>query len=153
MWCGVCGALAAAVVYVCVAGGVSESSMKYILYFQEQGANVPQWFLDRFEETGTDAAYVIAYDVSNPFYLRGDWDGDGRADLAVRVRHRESGATSIAFARRAASSIDMPPGETGPTSSSGACMNATYRSGAVSAASRLSCMPRPSTSRSRRPRA
>ena len=77
--------------------------MNYRLYFQGQGANVPRWF----EATGRGDADSIAYDVSNPFCLRGDWEGDGRADLAAPVRHRESRATRIAFARRAVSTVDM----------------------------------------------
>lgn len=106
--CGaVCCCLVAALAYVTAAADVSEDTRRYILYFQEQGANVPPWFLERLATAGMSDVYNIAYDVSNPFYLRGDWDGDGQADLAVRVRHRASGDTRIAFARRAAASIDM----------------------------------------------
>ena len=41
-------------------------------------------------------AYEISFHV-NPFYLRGDFNGDGMPDHAVLVRHRVSGKVGIAI--------------------------------------------------------
>jgi hypothetical protein len=52
------------------------------------------------------AAASAANDVEisgalNPFYQRGDFDGDGRADLAILVRARASGKIGILMLQRA----------------------------------------------------
>ncbi len=43
----------------------------------------------------------------NPFYLRGDFDGDGHTDLAVLVTDVRSGKHGIAVARRATEALTI----------------------------------------------
>ena len=41
----------------------------------------------------------------NPFYLRGDFDGDGKADTALLVRHKGSGKSGIAIVHGGATPV------------------------------------------------
>ena len=41
--------------------------------------------------------YIISSNKQNPYYLRGDFDGDGKTDVAVRVINRETSAEAIIF--------------------------------------------------------
>jgi hypothetical protein len=46
------------------------------------------------------ASRVELFAAVNPFYQRGDFDGDGRADLAILVRDRASGKIGILVLHR-----------------------------------------------------
>jgi hypothetical protein len=41
----------------------------------------------------------------NPYYLRGDFDGDGRPDTALLVKHKASGKTGIAIVHGGATPV------------------------------------------------
>ncbi|MGE5230171.1 MAG: hypothetical protein ACM3NS_00420 [Deltaproteobacteria bacterium] len=43
----------------------------------------------------------------NPFFQRGDFDGDGRPDLAFLVRQKATGKIGIAFVHRATLSVHV----------------------------------------------
>jgi hypothetical protein len=63
---------------------------------QAQTGNIPQpiWKAMR------DGLFAEKYDVSfhlSPFYLRGDFDGDGKIDVAVLVKQRATGKLGIAI--------------------------------------------------------
>jgi hypothetical protein len=41
----------------------------------------------------------------NPWYLRGDFDGDGKADTALLIKHKASGKTGIAIVHAGATPL------------------------------------------------
>jgi hypothetical protein len=58
--------------------------------------NVPE---DVLETVGT-GPFAETYAIDgrmNPFYLRGDFDGDGKADYAIWIKVKAGGATGIAI--------------------------------------------------------
>jgi hypothetical protein len=60
---------------------------------------LPPWAAERW----TSAAGQLQVDISgriNPFFQRGDFDGDGRADLAVLVQHKANRKLGILILRR-----------------------------------------------------
>ena len=66
---------------------------------------VPQWasnVLDRQFWTQYDW-----YDFVNPFFQRGDFDGDGQADIALLVRQKATGRVGILFVHRAAHAVQI----------------------------------------------
>ena len=56
--------------------------------------NIPQWAARRFEDQKVSQRYEIVLEV-NPFMQRGDFDGDGQPDIAMLVRHRQTGTRGI----------------------------------------------------------
>ena len=68
--------------------------------------NLPQGVLKRFESEG----FLKRYDLSdkvNPFYLRGDFDGDGIPDYAILVISRSTKQIGIAIVRSGAKKIEV----------------------------------------------
>ncbi len=64
-----------------------------------RGWNVPRWAL---EVLGAQfQAQYDWYDRVNPFYQRGDFDGDGQTDVALLIRHKVTRKVGIAFVHRA----------------------------------------------------
>ena len=61
--------------------------------------NVPRWALEALG--GQFRAQYEWYDLVNPFYQRGDFDGDRQVDLALIIRHRPTGKVGIAVVHRA----------------------------------------------------
>ena len=61
-----------------------------------QRQNVPVWVVQLFSAKKLDAQYEFAFSV-NPFYLRGDFNGDRKSDIAVLVRNKQSGKIGIAI--------------------------------------------------------
>ncbi len=60
---------------------------------------LPPWAAERF----TSAAGQLQVEASgriNPFFQRGDFDGDGRPDLAVLVQHKTNRKLGILILRR-----------------------------------------------------
>jgi len=60
----------------------------------------------RAEQEGywSEDRYEIARD-QNPYYLRGDFDGDGRADVAVRVRDKSTSNRAIFIVHSSADTV------------------------------------------------
>jgi hypothetical protein len=54
-------------------------------------ASCPSILVKRFMDSGVCANYSIGFDAINPFFLQGDFDGDGLADYIVRVVQRKHG--------------------------------------------------------------
>lgn len=50
------------------------------------------------------AGYEILFNL-NPFYLRGDFNGDGKADLALRIKEKTSGKIGIAVLHAGAKNV------------------------------------------------
>jgi hypothetical protein len=61
-----------------------------------QRANVPVWAERLFREQKFRSRYIISYHL-NPFYLRGDFNGDGPNDVALLFRALESRRVGIAI--------------------------------------------------------
>jgi hypothetical protein len=61
-----------------------------------QRQNVPAWAVQLFSAKNLDAQYALAFTV-NPFYLRGDFTGDGKPDIAILVKNKQSGKVGIAI--------------------------------------------------------
>lgn len=47
--------------------------------------HIPTWVQSRFHQTGLIQTYDYAFKL-NPFYLRGDFNGDDKPDIAILVR-------------------------------------------------------------------
>ena len=61
-----------------------------------QHQNVPGWIIGLFSAKKQHAQYEIVFTL-NPFYLRGDFNGDGKPDIAILVRNKQSGKIGIAL--------------------------------------------------------
>lgn len=59
-------------------------------------ANIPSLLHRVFREQQLEADYDFSFRI-NPCYLRGDFNGDGRLDLAVLIRQRSSDKGGIAI--------------------------------------------------------
>jgi len=62
------------------------------------------------ERAITNGSLVKNYDVSfhmNPFYLRGDFNGDGKIDVAVLVKQRSTGKVGIAIINGASDKVTI----------------------------------------------
>lgn len=75
------------------AGIVAPAAAADALSFAEE-ASLPRWVRDALRAS---AQHALPCSCLNPFYQRGDFDGDGRPDYAVLVRHPSSGKRGIAF--------------------------------------------------------
>lgn len=58
--------------------------------------NTPEWVLTLVEKKQFDKKYRLSHHL-NPYYLRGDFNGDGRADIAVLVERLADGKQGIAI--------------------------------------------------------
>jgi len=58
--------------------------------------NVPNEILEQVEKGPLANSYVIDGSI-NPFYLRGDFDGDNRPDFAFRVKSKAGSTSGIAI--------------------------------------------------------
>jgi len=68
--------------------------------------NLPQSVLERFESEKFLKSYDLCGDL-NPFYLRGDFDGDGIPDYAILVTNRSTKQVGIAIVRSGAKKIEL----------------------------------------------
>lgn len=68
--------------------------------------NLPHPLRDAFETQHTLAQYDIA-DAINPFYLRGDFDGDGIPDYALFVVNKKTKKRGIAILRSTAKAVEI----------------------------------------------
>jgi hypothetical protein len=59
-----------------------------------QRENIPPWALELFSAKKLDEQYEFAF-VLNPSYLPGDFNGDGKIDVAVLVKQRSTGKLGI----------------------------------------------------------
>ncbi len=67
-------------------------------------ASLPYQVVERFRASEFNAGYAIGYRAVNPFYLAGDFDGDGQMDYALRLvskSNRAKEADAIFFAKGA----------------------------------------------------
>ena len=73
------------------------------LSFAEE-QSLPTWLREALAASRKD---VVPCSCVNPFHQRGDFDGDGRADYAVLVRHARTGKRGIAFVHRAGGTVHV----------------------------------------------
>ncbi len=60
-----------------------------------QNENIPVWVRNAFAEGGFDRYFEFSFHL-NPCYLRGDFNGDGDADVALLIRSISDSSTGIA---------------------------------------------------------
>jgi len=54
-----------------------------------QESSIPEWVAPVFKQSGLSNRYVFSSRL-NPFYQRGDFDGDGKLDIAIWIRELKS---------------------------------------------------------------
>jgi hypothetical protein len=69
-----------------------------------QSQNLPESVTRLFKAKGLDKLYAFSYHL-NPFYLRGDFNGDGKADIAILVRQIKAGKIGIAICHLATNEV------------------------------------------------
>ena len=68
--------------------------------------SLPEVVLQRFEEANLLDTYQLS-DKINPFYLRGDFDGDGVPDYAILVEQKKTHKIGIAIVRSKAAAVEV----------------------------------------------
>jgi hypothetical protein len=63
---------------------------------EDQHPSVPPAVTEAFKARRLDGRYQVSFHLS-PFYLEGDFNGDGKRDTAVLVRERKTGKIGIAI--------------------------------------------------------
>jgi hypothetical protein len=79
--------------------GVAAACLLAVLAFRPAAAaELPAWAAPAFASPDFAAHYALS-DRLDPALLEGDFDGDGRSDVAVLVTRRAGGASGIAILR------------------------------------------------------
>ena len=81
---------------------VAASAADRLSFPEEQ--SLPAWPREAIAASARD---VVPCSCLNPFYQRGDFDGDGRPDYAVLVRHARTGKRGIAFVHRGSGAVHV----------------------------------------------
>ena len=58
--------------------------------------NIPKWVRTEFSSQGLDLQYEITYQLYPP-YLKGDFNGDKKKDIAILVQEKSSGKFGVAL--------------------------------------------------------
>ena len=66
--------------------------------------NVPQSVIELFKSNKLDQQYDFSFKL-NPFYLRGDFDGDSKPDIAILVSQKTTNKIGIAICHSASGRI------------------------------------------------
>ena len=93
----------------CVAVALSSASalaMAQSLPLEDQ---LPAWALRPWAGAAA-ASHLEISGAVNPFYQRGDFDGDGKADLAILVRSKTTGKIGILMPHRAGKPVLLGAG-------------------------------------------
>jgi hypothetical protein len=61
-----------------------------------QESSIPEWVALVFKQSGLSNRYIFSSRL-NPFYQRGDFDGDGKQDIAIWIRELKSNKVGIAI--------------------------------------------------------
>ena len=80
-------------------------------------ASLPYSFVERFRKSELHANYVVGYAAVNPFYLTGDFDGDGQMDYILRLvskKDKDKEEDAVFFAKGAARLLSKDITETYP---------------------------------------
>ncbi len=73
--------------------------------WQEQ-QNLPSWALVILEEKGFASTYTLSNRI-NPYFLHGDFNGDGKLDVAVMIVKKDSGHHGIAIVHAGLSTVSV----------------------------------------------
>jgi hypothetical protein len=68
--------------------------------------NLPRWARETLYNTDFQQRYDFFYDL-NPYYQRGDFDGDGRLDLAIQIVTKSTRKRGIAIIHYADRSVHV----------------------------------------------
>src|SRR5713226_3635596 len=68
--------------------------------------NLPQWVGTAARNAHLWADYELFLKL-NPFYQRGDFDGDGQLDIAIQIVHKQTHKRAIAVIHRADGSVHI----------------------------------------------
>jgi len=58
--------------------------------------NIPRWVRTEFSVRHLDDNYTVSYQLY-PYYLRADFNGDSRRDVAIQIVEKKSGKTGFAI--------------------------------------------------------
>jgi hypothetical protein len=72
---------------------LSEASETKLSFVME--SSIPPHVVETLEKAGLMEKYVFTAQI-NPFYVQGDFNGDGRLDCAILVKQKSSGKIGIA---------------------------------------------------------
>ena len=67
-------------------------------------SDIPESATTLFKTTGLDRQYEFSSHM-NPFYLSGDFDGDGKPDIAILVKQKSSGKIGIAVCHSSTNNV------------------------------------------------
>jgi len=68
--------------------------------------NLPHWVDVSLRPAGLGQQFQLFHDL-NPYYLRGDFDGDGKVDIAVQIIDTSNRKRGIAIVHQADSSVHI----------------------------------------------
>jgi hypothetical protein len=68
--------------------------------------NLPQWVCELANEKQLDERYTV-YERMNPFFVAGDFDGDGKTDAAVWVMNKRTKQLGVIVMHRATRSLHI----------------------------------------------
>ena len=68
--------------------------------------NLPRWAQEALRSAGLGARFELFFDL-NPYYQRGDFDGDGQIDLAVQIVEKTSHKRGIAIVHASDRSVHV----------------------------------------------
>ena len=61
-----------------------------------QKKTLPKWAQQEFKSHGLDRQYAVTYQLY-PYYFNGDFNGDGRRDIAFLVKNKSNNKSGIVF--------------------------------------------------------
>ena len=93
----------------CVAVALSSASTLALAQPLPLEAQLPAWAAKPWA-AATTANHLEISGTVNPFYQRGDFDGDGKADLAILVRAKATGKIGILVLHRAGKPVLLGAG-------------------------------------------
>lgn len=95
--------LATLFIAMVLAGGIPVSEEQGVW---EQEQNIPPIVWRAIGSLQPESVYVCSYHV-NPFYLRGDFDGDAVADYAVLIKNTINGKIGLALVSGTSNRVDI----------------------------------------------
>jgi hypothetical protein len=79
-------------IFIFVTNGISQDEYKE--WVQRQ--NIPRWIYKTFSKKKLNNIYEFSF-LLNPFYLRGDFNGDNHADIALLIKEKKTKKLGIAI--------------------------------------------------------
>jgi hypothetical protein len=71
-----------------------------------QESSIPEWVAPAFKQSRLSNRYVFSSRL-NPFYQRGDFDGDGKQDIAIWIRELKTNKVGVAILNRRTEQISI----------------------------------------------